>query len=119
MESLSSLSSANFMGFVLVALAALIDVIANLLLKQSNGFQKKLYGISAIFLVLLAFYLLRLALKHMPLAVAYSSWGAIGIIGTLIGGRILFGERLNAIGYIGVVCVLCAVVLLKMGEIDG
>ena len=48
-----------------------------------------------------AFYLLMLALDSMELAVAYSSWGAIGIIGTIAGGRILFGERLNAIGYVG------------------
>ncbi|WP_407381544.1 SMR family transporter, partial [Helicobacter sp.] len=51
-------------------------------------------------------------LDSMELAVAYSSWGAIGIIGTIAGGRILFGERLNAIGYVGVVLVIAAVGLL-------
>ncbi len=104
------------MGIVLVIVAALLDVVANIALKASNGFANKFYGFIAFAVVILAFYLLLLALEYMPLAVAYSSWGAIGIIGTIIGGRIFFGERLNAIGYVGVALVLCAVVLLHFGE---
>ncbi len=104
--------SSALLGLLLVFGAALIDVIANLLLKASNGFRKIGYGISSIVMVVIAFYLLSLALNFMDLAVAYSSWGAIGIIGTILGGRLFFDERLNTIGYVGVVAVLSAVVLL-------
>lgn len=104
--------SSTLLGLLLVFGAAVIDVIANLLLKASNGFRKIGYGISSIVMVVIAFYLLSLALNFMDLAVAYSSWGAIGIIGTILGGRLFFDERLNTIGYVGVVAVLSAVVLL-------
>lgn len=104
--------SSALLGLLLVFGAAVIDVIANLLLKASNGFRKIGYGISSIVMVVIAFYLLSLALNFMDLAVAYSSWGAIGIIGTILGGRLFFDERLNTIGYVGVVAVLSAVVLL-------
>ncbi len=100
------------LGFAFVCIAAVLDVVANLLLKASNGFSKLGYGLGAVAVVIGAFYLLMLALDSMELAVAYSSWGAIGIIGTIAGGRILFGERLNAIGYVGVVLVIAAVGLL-------
>lgn len=100
------------LGFFLVCVAAVLDVIANLLLKASNGFSKISYGIGAVAVVIAAFYLLMLALDSMELAVAYSSWGAIGIIGTITGGRILFNEQLNNIGYTGVVLVIAAVGLL-------
>ncbi|WP_233713094.1 MULTISPECIES: DMT family transporter [unclassified Helicobacter] len=103
-----------FVGLALVFGAALLDVIANLLLKASQGFSKWAYGVGAILVVVVAFYLLMCALRFMELAIAYSSWGAIGIIGTIIGGRVFFGERLNAIGYIGVSLVITAVVLLHI-----
>ena len=48
----------------------------------------------------------------MPLSVAYSTWGAIGIIGTILGGYIFFKEKLDIVGYIGVVMVVCGVILL-------
>lgn len=107
-----SLVNGALFGFFLVCAAAVLDVVANLLLKASNGFSKLGYGLGAVGVVIGAFYLLMLALDSMELAVAYSSWGAIGIIGTIAGGRILFGERLNAIGYVGVVLVIAAVGLL-------
>ena len=54
------------------------------------------------------------ALEDMPLSVAYSTWGAVGIVGTSIGGYVFFKERLGIIGYIGMAMVVCAVVLLNL-----
>jgi len=53
-------------------------------------------------------------LEKMSLSVAYSAWGVVGIVGTSLGGYIFFKERLGIIGYIGMVMVVCAVVLLNL-----
>lgn len=98
---------------IIIIISALIDVVANLLLKKSDGFKHKIYGISAVLLVIIAFILLSFALKYIELSVAYSTWGAIGIIGTCLGGYIFYKEKLNYIGIIGVVIVVCAVILLN------
>ncbi|PAF54160.1 QacE family quaternary ammonium compound efflux SMR transporter [Helicobacter sp. 13S00482-2] len=97
---------------IFVFLAALSDILANLILKKSDGFKYKILGIMSILLVLCAFVFLSFALKEIPLSIAYSIWGAIGIIGTVIGGYVCFGEKLNTIGYLGVACVIASVVLL-------
>lgn len=99
--------------FIIIVISALIDVVANLLLKKSDGFKYKIYGISAVLLVIIAFILLSFALKYIELSVAYSTWGAIGIIGTCLGGYIFYKEKLNYIGIIGVIIVVCAVILLN------
>lgn len=98
---------------VIILCSALLDVVANLLLKKSNGFEDKKMGFLAILFVVWAFLLLSVSLKYVPLSIAYSTWGAIGIIGTCVGGWILYNEKLNYIGIIGVIVVIIAVVLLN------
>ncbi len=101
------------MYIFIIILSALLDILANLLLKKSNSFKHKIWGISAIICAVLAFSLLSLSLKYIPLSIAYSTWGAIGIIGTCFGGWIFYKEKLNKIGILGIVIVIIAVVLLN------
>lgn len=61
----------------------------------------------------LLFFLLSFSLKYVPLSIAYSTWGAIGIIGTCLGGWILYKEKLNKIGILGIIIVIIAVFLLN------
>ncbi|MBZ7953646.1 multidrug efflux SMR transporter [Campylobacter sp. LH-2024] len=100
--------------FLIIILSAFLDILANLLLKKSNGFKYKFWGIAAIFSAILAFFLLSFALKYVPLSIAYSTWGAIGIIGTCAGGWILYKEKLNKIGICGVFLTILAVILLNL-----
>ncbi len=52
----------------------------------------------------------------MDLATAYAMWGAIGVIGTATCGRLLFGNRLRPIGWIGIGLVTAAVLLLSTAK---
>lgn len=96
-----------------ILLAALLDIVANLLLKKSNSFTHKGYALACVVMVWIAFSALALALHALPLSVAYATWGAVGIIGTTLGGYILFKENLGILGYIGIAMVVCAVILLN------
>ena len=98
---------------LLVVGAAALDVAANLLLNLSDGFRPRGWGILAILLVLGAFTLLAQAVRHMDLAIAYATWGALGILGTALGGRWWFGQRLNALGWSGILVVIIAVIVIK------
>ncbi|MCG5499762.1 SMR family transporter [Ectothiorhodospira lacustris] len=109
------MSATHLLPFTLVALAAALDVAANLLLTLSNGFRKKLWGVLAILLVLGAFTLLAQAIRYMDLAIAYATWGALGILGTALGGLWCFGQRLNTIGWAGILLVVTAIVVIKTG----
>lgn len=101
------------MAFFLVALSGILDIIANLALAKSDGFKRLWWGILALLLVDSVFLLLALALDlGMELPVAYTLWGAIGILGTALGGYILFRQRLKPIGFVGIALVLVAVYLL-------
>ncbi|EDP58785.1 SMR family transporter [Vibrio sp. AND4] len=101
------------LSFGFVVIAALVDIMANMALTRSKGFKHKGWGMAAIVLVMLAFTLLAQAVKEIDLAIAYASWGAIGILGTAIGGAVLFKQKLKPIGWFGLFIVIAAVVVMK------
>ncbi|EOZ3532271.1 SMR family transporter [Campylobacter upsaliensis] len=101
------------MYLLYVVLAALLDIVANLALNKSNGFRNFKWGLLSILLVWLAFYLFALSLEGMKLAVAYTLWGSIGILGTTLGGWYFFKQKLKPIGWVGIFIIIIAVITLK------
>ena len=90
----------------LVAAAAALDVAANLMLARSDGFKKRLIGIAALALVGLAFYCL-------SLAVAYSMWGSLGILGTSLCGWLFLRQRLKPCAFAGMGLLIIGMILLR------
>jgi spermidine export protein MdtI len=101
--------------YVFIFIAAVLDICANLLLEKSDGFKHKRFGIPALVMICLAFTLLAQVTPYIDLAVAYISWGAMAILGTVFSARILFGQKLNWIGWIGIAMVFSSIILLNQG----
>lgn len=97
-----------------LALAIVLEVIANVLLKFSDGFRRKTYGLLSIAAVLGAFSALSQAVRGIDLSVAYALWGGFGIAATLAAGWILFGQRLNSKGWFGLILLLIGMILIKL-----
>ena len=91
-----------------------LEIVANIFLKFSDGFRRKLYGILSLVAVLAAFSALSQAVKGIDLSVAYAIWGGFGVAATLAAGWILFGQRLNYKGWVGVGLLLVGMVLIKL-----
>lgn len=97
-----------------LALAIVLEIIANVFLKFSDGFRRPLYGVLSLAAVLSAFSALSQAVKGIDLSVAYALWGGFGIVATLAAGWILFGQRLNRKGWCGLGLLLVGMVLIKL-----
>lgn len=107
-------SSISFFGSatLFVILAALLDIFANLCVAASRGFKRLWYAIAAYVLVGCAFYSLSIAVRTMDLAVAYAMWGVFGIIGTVIGGWIMFRQIPGPLAWAGMGCMITGIILL-------
>ena len=103
------------MGFACIVLSGILDVFANLALQKSNGFRNIKWGFLALVLVDGAILLLSAAISwyDIVLPVAYTLWGAIGVLGSVAGGYYFFGQSLKSIGYIGIILIITAVGLLN------
>ena len=91
-----------------------LEIVANVFLKFSDGFRRKIYGVLSLAAVLAAFSALSQAVKGIDLSVAYALWGGFGIAATLAAGWVLFGQRLNNKGWIGVVLLLAGMIMIKL-----
>lgn len=94
--------------------AIVLEIVANIFLKFSNGFRHKLYGALSLVAVLAAFSALSRAVQGIDLSVAYALWGGFGIVATVAAGWILFGQRLNRKGWAGLVLLVLGMVLIKL-----
>jgi spermidine export protein MdtI len=97
-----------------LAFAIVLEIVANIFLKFSDGFRRKLYGFLSIAAVLGAFSALSQAVKGIDLSVAYALWGGFGIAATLAAGWILFGQRLNYKGWVGLLLLIAGMVIIKL-----
>ncbi|MCU2621850.1 multidrug/spermidine efflux SMR transporter subunit MdtI [Enterobacter hormaechei subsp. hoffmannii] len=97
-----------------LAFAIVLEIITNVFLKFSDGFRRKAYGLLSIAAVLGAFSALSQAVKGIDLSVAYALWGGFGIAATLAAGWIMFGQRLNHKGWIGLVLLLAGMIMIKL-----
>ncbi|GAA0499619.1 SMR family transporter [Deinococcus depolymerans] len=103
----------NATPILLIVGAVTLDVLANVLLKKSDGFRHRRPGLAAVAVILLAFTLLGVAVQHMPVAVAYAAWGGLGIVTTALLSRRIDGVRLTPTAWAGVALILGSVAVLS------
>ncbi|MFV0339119.1 MAG: DMT family transporter, partial [Parachlamydiaceae bacterium] len=72
------------MKYLYLALAIIFEVIGSSCIKASDGFTKWLHTVIVAITYLICIYYLSLALKSMPLGLAYALWGGLGIVLTAI-----------------------------------
>lgn len=102
------------MHIAYLSLAVGLEIFANILLKMSDGFRKKWLGFLSLLSVLGAFSALAQAVKGIDLSVAYALWGGFGIAATMAAGWIMFNQRLNIKGWIGLALLLVGMVMIKL-----
>jgi spermidine export protein MdtI len=111
------LSTFTYVHLLYLALAVILDVVANVFMKLSKGWQNKFYGVAAILCVLAAFTSLSFAIRGIQLSVAYGIWGGLGLIATALFGIVLFKERIRPLGWLGMLLVIAGVLLMKMSHL--
>lgn len=100
--------------FIILFFAILSEVIATTALKFSEGFTKPIPSVIVAVGYGLSFYLLSIALKTMPIGVAYAIWSGVGLILTVIAGMILWRETLDWAKVTGIVLILAGIVFINV-----
>jgi Membrane transporters of cations and cationic drugs len=99
-------------GLCFLAVAVLMDVLANILLKKSAGFRKKTWGMAAVLSILCSFFMLAQAVKTMDLSVAYALWGAVGLLLTTSIDMIFYHIKLKNSAILGLLFMITGILLI-------
>ncbi|TVM05228.1 MAG: multidrug efflux SMR transporter [Halomonas sp.] len=102
------------MTFIYLVLAVVAEVVATSALKASDGFTRLWPSLLVVFGYGLAFYLLGLALRVLPVGVAYAIWAGLGIVLVTLVGMVVFGERPDLPGVLGLGLIVSGVVVLQV-----
>lgn len=102
------------MKWVMLLLAGIFEVVWAIAMKYSNGFSILIPSIITAVTYILSAVFLALALKNMPLGVAYVMWVGFGIVGTAILGVLLFHEKLTLLQILSIILIIIGVIGLKL-----
>ena len=91
-----------------------LDLFACYCVKRSKGFKKIIWGIAGLVAIISAFILLGFVIRDIPLGIAYSVWGGLGVLGTVMIDRMLFNSRLGTQGIIGVAFIIIGIIAMQL-----
>lgn len=101
----------KYYGQLFVAIVC--EVFGTTMMKASNGFTQPLEVILFAIGYITCFIFLTLALKGLPLGVAYGIWSGVGVVATAIIGVLVWGDPMNWVIAFGIALVIGGVVLLE------
>ena len=96
-----------------LGIAICAEVIGTSALKASEGMTKW----PALLVVAgygTAFYFMSLTLRTMPVGIVYAIWSGVGIALIALVGWILFGQRLDTAGILGILLIVLGVVVINV-----
>ncbi len=102
------------MSFVYLALAIIAEVIGTSALKASEGFTRVWPSVTVVVGYGVAFYLLALVLRTVPVGIAYAFWAGLGIVLVTLVGIVVYGEKPDLPALLGLAMIVGGVVVIQV-----
>lgn len=102
-----------WVAYITLFVAIVSEVVGTMFLGKSAGFTRTIPTLFFIGCYVFSFYLLSQALKAIPLAVAYATWGGVGIILTGIIGVFVFKQRPDSAALLGIGFIVLGVIIVN------
>jgi small multidrug resistance pump len=102
------------MNYLYLAAAIVSEVAATSALKLSDGMTRLTPAVVTVVGYLLAFYLLSLTLRTIPVGVAYAIWSGVGVVLITIVGLVSFKQTLDFAAIAGMLLILSGVAVIYL-----
>ncbi len=101
-------------SWLFLGVAIICEVVATSSLKASQEFSKLIPSIIVVVGYVGAFYFLSLALKTIPVGIAYAIWAGLGIVAVAAISWFFYGQKLDLPAIIGIALILSGVIVLNL-----
>ena len=106
-------------NWLYLAITIIGEVVATSALKSSSGFTKPLPSLVVIIGYGIAFYFLSLALKSIPVGIAYAIWAGVGIVLVATIAWFFQGQKLDAWAIVGIGLIISGVAVINLFSRSG
>lgn len=100
--------------WLLLALAIVAEAVGTSALKASDGFTRLLPSVVVVVGYVVSFYCLSLVLRHIPVGITYAVWSGLGIVLITLAAFVLYGQRIDLAGWIGMGLIIAGVLVLNL-----
>ena len=101
------------MAWIILILAGLAEIGWAIGLKYTDGFTRLWPSVGTLGAMVFSVLMLGVAVKTLPIGMAYAVWTGIGIAGTAVGSALLLGETLSAAQLVCIGLILAGIAGLK------
>lgn len=101
-------------AWIFLSIAIVAEVIGTSFLKLSEGFTRVGPSLAVVACYVLAFYMLALTLKTLPVGVAYAIWAGAGVALITLVGVIAFKQTLDLPAIAGIVMIVGGVLVIQL-----
>jgi len=102
------------MTYLFLAIAIIAEVAATSALKASEEFTRLVPSVIVIVGYGIAFYLLTLVLRVMPIGITYAVWSGVGIVLVTVVGFFLYRQTPDIPAIIGMGLIISGVVVIHV-----
>jgi small multidrug resistance pump len=101
-------------AYYYLAIAICAEVIATVSMKAVKGLSTPLPLILVIIGYAIAFWMLTLVVRSIPVGVAYAVWAGMGIVMVSIAALFIYGQKLDVPAMLGMGLIVCGVVVIQL-----
>lgn len=98
--------------YLIIAVAA--ETIGTTALQASDQFTRLWPTVLMVIAYCFAFFFLGLALKYIPVGIAYALWSGLGIILIALIGFVVFGQMLDWAAILGLAMIIGGIVVIQV-----
>lgn len=98
--------------YLIIAVAA--ETVGTTALQASNQFTRFWPSILVVGAYAVAFYFLGMALKFIPVGIAYALWSGLGIVLIALIGFAVFDQRLDLPALLGLGMIIAGIVVIQL-----
>jgi small multidrug resistance pump len=102
------------MKWLYLCIAIVAEVVGTSAMKASDGFSRFWPSLLTVVCYAVAFYLLSLTLRVIPMGVVYAIWSGVGIALIALVGVFVFDQRLDAPALIGIGLIAAGIIVMNV-----
>ena len=101
-------------AYIYLFFAILAETIGTSALQASQQFTRLRPSLLVVLAYAVSFYLLAMALRSIPVGIAYAVWSGLGIVFIAAIGFVVFGQKLDLPAVLGMAMILAGILVIHL-----